>query len=217
MAHQCNEPAPSLNYTRLILPSISSVDAIQSFLYNNAGFNKLRKLPQLEDGACRYDPAVIPVAESTSNQQYAQTDILRAPPQDVSGRFYSVSDFHDAYKSGRLTPGAVVEALLPLIRRDVEKRSQHSTAFLDTKVDLVIRTAEASTQRYKEGKPLGCLDGVPVAVKDEVDLKGYKKCLGSKKDFTNKLHETSWCVTKWEEQGAIVLGKLNMHELGLGG
>ncbi|KAJ9656031.1 hypothetical protein H2201_008674 [Coniosporium apollinis] len=194
---------------------ISSFGAIQSFLYNNAGFSKLRKFPELEDVACRYDPAVIPVAGPSPTQQYTQTADLRAPAQDVPGRFYSIQDFHDAYKSGRLTPSAVVEALLPLIRRDVEKPSEHSIAFLDTKVELVRQAAEASTRRYKEGKPLGCLDGVPVAVKDEVDLKGYKKCLGSKKDFTNKLDETSWCVTKWEEQGAVVLGKLNMHELGL--
>ena len=28
--------------------------------------------------------------------------------------------------------------------------------------------------------------------------------------------ETSWCVRKIEEQGAILVGKLNMHELGMG-
>ena len=27
---------------------------------------------------------------------------------------------------------------------------------------------------------------------------------------------TSWCVKKWEEAGVVILGKLNMHELGLG-
>ena len=27
---------------------------------------------------------------------------------------------------------------------------------------------------------------------------------------------TSWCVQKWEEAGVVILGKLNMHELGLG-
>jgi Asp-tRNA(Asn)/Glu-tRNA(Gln) amidotransferase A subunit family amidase len=60
------------------------------------------------------------------------------------------------------------------------------------------------------------LDGVPVAVKDEVDLDGYKKCLGTLKDFTSKEGGTSWCVTQWEEAGALMVGKLTMHELGLG-
>lgn len=52
---------------------------------------------------------------------------------------------------------------------------------------------------------------------DEVDLQGYSKCLGSCKDFTaSKGAVTSWSVQKWEEAGAVILGKLNMHELGLG-
>ena len=60
------------------------------------------------------------------------------------------------------------------------------------------------------------LDGVPVAVKDEVDLAGYKKTLGSSRDYTPTAEVTGWCIRKWEEAGAIVMGKLNMHELGLG-
>ena len=81
---------------------------------------------------------------------------------------------------------------------------------------MVRRAAEASTLRYKQGKPRGVLDGVPIAVKDEVDLDGYKKTLGSTRDFTREGGGTSWCVKKWEEEGAIILGKLNMHELGMG-
>lgn len=64
--------------------------------------------------------------------------------------------------------------------------------------------------------PLSVLDGVPLAVKDEVDLAGYGKSLGSNQDFSSPNRGTSWCVKKWEEAGAIVIGKLNMHELGLG-
>lgn len=51
---------------------------------------------------------------------------------------------------------------------------------------------------------------------DEVDLKGHRKTFGSSRDFTNPKDVTSWCVKKWEEAGAVILGKLNMHELGLG-
>jgi Asp-tRNA(Asn)/Glu-tRNA(Gln) amidotransferase A subunit family amidase len=79
----------------------------------------------------------------------------------------------------------------------------------------VQKAAEASTARYGAGKPLGVLDGVPIAVKDEVDVEGYKKCYGSKKDFTTKFDQTSWCVAKWEEQGAVLVGKTNMHEIGM--
>jgi Asp-tRNA(Asn)/Glu-tRNA(Gln) amidotransferase A subunit family amidase len=118
------------------------------------------------------------------------------------------------YKSGKLTPTDVAEALIPLISKD--PAGEHSLAFLESKAELVRGAAKVSTKRYQEGKSLGPLDGVPVAVKDEVDLKGYKRTLASDLDFTNKDDETAWCVKLWEEAGAIVIGKTNMHEIGLG-
>lgn len=109
----------------------------------------------------------------------------------------------------------MVEALLPLIRRDVSPAGQYSVGFIDTKVELVRTAAKASTERYRLGKPLSVLDGVPVAVKDEVDLTGYKKTLGSKLDFTDPKDRTAWCIEKWQEAGAVLIGKTTMHEVGL--
>ena len=118
--------------------------------------------------------------------------------------------------SGELTPLAVAETLMALIRRDAKPPGKHSTAFLESQVDAIRAAAEASTQRYKSNKALGPLDGVPVVVKDEVHVTGYKRTLGSKLDMKGGVDETSWCVQKWEEAGAIVVGKTTMHELGLG-
>jgi Asp-tRNA(Asn)/Glu-tRNA(Gln) amidotransferase A subunit family amidase len=137
--------------------------------------------------------------------------------KETKGGFYTIADFYNAYKGGELTPCDVVEALLPLIRRDVSSRSVHSTAFIDSKVKLVRKAAEESTRRWKEGRPLGILDGVPFAVKDEMDVKGYKRYIGTTKDYTNgKDVETSWCVRMLEAEGAIMVGKTSMHELGMG-
>ena len=83
------------------------------------------------------------------------------------------------------------------------------------KPSLVLAAAEASTARWKAGKPLSALDGVPVAIKDEVDLEGYRKTLASNVDFTPDPNVTSWCVAQWEAAGAIIVGKTNMHELGM--
>ncbi|KAI9817144.1 MAG: hypothetical protein M1827_001256 [Pycnora praestabilis] len=196
---------------------ISSLNLVSNYLWSNAGFDSLRTLSELDNYEPRYAPIVIPISDEQNPPVYSYTspEVSRPLPQDVTGRYYSVSDFHAAYTSGKLTPTAVAESLLPLVRRDTTPPGIHSVAFLQSRSDLVIKAAEASTLRYKEGKPLGLLDGVPVAVKDEVDLDGYKKTLGSARNFTRKEGGTSWCVKKWEEAGAVVLGKLNMHELGL--
>jgi amidase len=144
------------------------------------------------------------------------TDIPPIAKRKGPNSYYTSADYHVLYLSGELTPAAVVEALLPLVRRDVQPVGKHSTAFLESQVEIIRAAAEASSERYKKGQPLGPLDGIPVAVKDEVHITGYKRTLGSKLDFKAGSDATSWCVQKWQEAGAIVIGKTTMHELGLG-
>lgn len=191
---------------------------VSSYLWTNAGFDSLRKIKELEEYEPRYDPTVIPIAGPSVSPPDSSTydTSTQEPSQNPPNGYHSAADYHALYKSGRLTPTDAVEALLPLIRRDTSPPGAHSVAFLSTEVELVRKAAEASIRRYKQGKPLSVLDGVPVAVKDEVDLDGYEKTLGSARDYTREEGGTSWCVKKLEEAGAIIVGKLNMHELGMG-
>ncbi|KAF2401927.1 amidase signature enzyme [Trichodelitschia bisporula] len=194
---------------------VTALPPLASFLYNNAGFSCLRALTELDNKETRYDPTVIPLASgpAPASSSYTARDALRAPP-DVPARFPSVADYHNAYLERRTTPSAVVAALLPLIRRDATPRNDHATAFLESQVELITAAAAASTARYAAGQPLGVLDGVPVAVKDEVDIEGYSKRYGSARSFPGA-GGTSWCVAQWESAGAIVVGKTNMHEMGM--
>jgi Asp-tRNA(Asn)/Glu-tRNA(Gln) amidotransferase A subunit family amidase len=199
-------------------PLVEKLGFVSSFLYKNAGFDKLRKMKELKDMAHRYDPTVIPIVPETERtapnalDPEAKSQSLLKPSE--TPLFYSIRDYHEAYKSGKLTPIIVAKALLPLVRRDVPNRSVHSTAFLTTQVDKVLAAAEASTKRWQEGKPLGLLDGVPLAVKDEVELAGYKQTCGSSHTFRTS-SDSSWCVAKWEEAGAVIVGKTTMHEVGM--
>ena len=79
-------------------------------------------------------------------------------PKYPNCHYYTIADYHSAYESGKLTPTAVAEALLGLVPK-------HKVAFLDVKNDKVLAAAEASTQRYKDGKARSMMDGVPVSVK----------------------------------------------------
>ena len=198
---------------------ISKLSFVQSVLWNNAGFASLRDRPELEDFEPRYEPLVIKSGGATSAVD--DGEYLRplqgedwASRKPASKVHWSVLDYHRAYVSGKLTPTAVAKALLPLINRDVKTPHKHSTAYLQVREDLVLKAAEASTRRYADGKFLSVLDGVPVAIKDEMDLTGYNKCFGTKIDYTRKDDATSYCVQRWLDAGAIVVGKTTMHELG---
>ncbi|TQB68732.1 hypothetical protein MPDQ_002889, partial [Monascus purpureus] len=203
---------------------------LPQYFWRNAGFDCLRKIREdIQTYESRFDPTVIPIEDPfddsnvdrdhSGNGEGPTDPALWSRNSNPSARYYSVADYHSLYKSGELTPTAVAEAIIPLIRRDISPASEYSTAWFDCQVDRVLVAAEASTRRYRENRSLGLLDGVPTAVKDEYDLDGYRSCLGSLNDYTGEVTSegsiTSWCARKMEEAGAIILGKLSMHEFGL--
>ena len=134
--------------------------------------------------------------------------------------YYSAATYRNLYLTGELTPVDVAKAILPLIRRDIEPKGPQHLYFFESKAVLVLQAAEESTQRYRENRTLGPLDGVPCAIKDEYDLDGYKCCLGSVNDYTAQPRDandsiTSWCVKKLQAAGVVIVGKTSMHEFGL--
>lgn len=178
----------------------------------------------MDDYEPRYDPTVIPSADSSnriSAEDAPNSNSGTSTTQNLLGKtYYSVADYHALYLSGEVTPTAVVKGILPLIRRDIFPSGKHAVAWWESRIDLIMAAAEASSTRYKNKRPIGILDGVPTGIKDEYDVDGYRTCLGSKNDYTPEAAQgqsiTSGCVKKLQEAGAINLGKLSMNEFGLG-
>ncbi len=172
-------------------------------------------------GLTRDQPNVIPLSDGSPQKMLELGPELQLPqPVDLAGRFYSVADYHGLYSRGEVTPLQVVEALLPLIRRDVTPRSEYSVAWLQTDVEAVLAAARASTERWEAKEPLGILDGVPFGVKDDIEVAGFVSTMAMKVDekepyFTKPETETAWPVRKMIEAGAIMLGKMNQHEIGM--
>ncbi|KAH8817025.1 amidase signature domain-containing protein [Xylogone sp. PMI_703] len=200
---------------------VSKLEFLQRYLWWNAGFASLRGLKYIDQYAERFDPTVIPLRDGDSlypSDGTPQLDIntLQFPPTDLPARYYTVADYHAAYASGRLTPLAVAEALLLLIRRDIKPVSKHAVAFVEVHPEAVLEAARASTARWREKKPLSILDGIPTGVKDTCCVAGYRKTFGRKLDEPKFVtNDTSdYPVRKLQEAGVIVLGVLNMHELG---
>lgn len=201
---------------------------IRETAWKNAGFASLRKIrTYIENVEPRYDPTVYPLAlsEAEAKERGERTQLSSLQLDNTSrvfdtSRFYSAADYRALYLSGELTPVDVVRAILPLIQLDGPQRGKHAIAWREIKIDQIMRAAEASTERYKNKKPLGPLDGVPSAIKDDYDLDGYSTSLGSMKEYAEIPAEgkssTSWIVRKLEEAGVVILGKLAMHEFGLG-
>lgn len=148
--------------------------------------------------------------------------LLEAKHVDPKAKYYSIKDYHELYKSGRATPLDVAKALLPLTKPGNDNKTRYEDAWANNhgNDELVFEAARASTERWAAGKPLGILDGVPIGVKDDVNVKGYVNHNGMKYNadspFFKRQEKSAWCVQALQDAGAVVLGKNRMHELGSG-
>ena len=125
----------------------------------------------------------------------------------------AASEIALAYRRGETGPVAVTERLLSRIAAAREDR-----VFLAVCEDRALAEARASEARYREGRPLSPLDGVPLAWKDIFDVAGTPTTAGSilRKDATPKAADMP-CVANAVAAGTVTLGKLNMTEFAYSG
>ena len=113
------------------------------------------------------------------------------------------------YASGRLSP---VEALQAVIER-VAKHNPALNAFAVMN-PRALQTAGESAQRWRAGRPMGALDGVPCTVKDLVDLAGFPTRRGSRTTSPDPVPDDAPAVLGLKAAGAVILGKTTTTEFG---
>jgi aspartyl-tRNA(Asn)/glutamyl-tRNA(Gln) amidotransferase subunit A len=116
-----------------------------------------------------------------------------------------------AYRNGALTPEEVTEAYLARI----DAHDGQVSAFLTVTRERALAAARAAGERHRQGRPLGPLDGVPIALKDVLCTRGIRTTCGSRilEPFVPPYDAT--VVARLEAAGAMVLGKANMDEFAM--
>ena len=124
-------------------------------------------------------------------------------------------EYGEAYRAGSVSPLAVAEAVLDAIAV-ADAATPPLRAFIASDRADVLGQARESARRYARGAPLGPLDGVPVAVKDEIDQRPYGTTVGTA--FLGRTPATAdaTVVARLRAAGALLVGKANMHEIGIG-
>jgi aspartyl-tRNA(Asn)/glutamyl-tRNA(Gln) amidotransferase subunit A len=116
-----------------------------------------------------------------------------------------------AVSSGAVTARAVAEASLAR----AEKVREAFGAFLSIDADAAVRQADAVDRRARDGERLP-LAGVPLAVKDNIDVAGLPSTAGSKILAGFVSPDDATCVARLVAAGAVVVGKTNCDEFGMG-
>ena len=127
--------------------------------------------------------------------------------------FLSAAETAQAIATKQASPVDVVQAYLSRI----ERLDGHLHAYITVLRDEALAAARQAEQALKRGDALPPLFGVPMAVKDQFWTKGILTTNGSRvyRDFVPS--EDATIVTRLKEAGAILLGKLNLSELAMGG
>jgi aspartyl-tRNA(Asn)/glutamyl-tRNA(Gln) amidotransferase subunit A len=133
------------------------------------------------------------------------------PTTDLA--FATVAELSTAFGQRTLSPLEVVEALLARIA----KRDPALHAFIDVYAADAGLAAEAADKAIRSGHRIGPLHGVPVALKDLVDLEGRVTTGGSKAWAARVSPTTATLARRLIGAGMIVLGKTHTVEFAMGG
>jgi aspartyl-tRNA(Asn)/glutamyl-tRNA(Gln) amidotransferase subunit A len=99
----------------------------------------------------------------------------------------------------------------------INKYNKTINAFITVTREQALASAREMEAEQKSGKWRGPLHGIPVALKDNIDTAGIPTTAGSGV-FKDRVPDADAdVVVRLKKAGAILLGKLNLHEFALGG
>jgi len=123
----------------------------------------------------------------------------------------SAVDLIAGYKAKQFSPSEVMEDLLA----HVAAWEPHIKALYLFDPDGARAAAKASTERWNKGESVGCLDGVPVTIKDNIATKGQPVPLGAASvPLVPKLSDAP-PAARLREAGAIIFSKTTMPDYGM--
>ncbi|MBS0457005.1 MAG: amidase [Proteobacteria bacterium] len=134
-----------------------------------------------------------------------------AEPGSSSLRHAGLMQVLHALALGRCSSVALTRDCLAAIERD---HALNAWTWVDAEGALA--AAAASDARRAAGKPLGRLDGVPVAIKDNIDVAGMPTSLGLPAREVALAPRDAAVVDRLRGAGAVLLGKTNLDEAALG-
>jgi len=119
----------------------------------------------------------------------------------------------DLIRTKAVSPVELTEACL----QRIEKHNPAFNAFITVTRDQALRSAREAETEIRGGRWRGPLHGVPIALKDNIDTEGIRTT-GASEVFENRVPQTDAEVARrLKAAGAVLLGKLNLHEFAYGG
>ena len=115
-----------------------------------------------------------------------------------------------ALAAGEATPSQLLDTYLERI----EALEPTLNCFITITSDLARAQARSADRRHADRRPRSVLDGIPIGLKDNIDVAGIPTTNGTGRAVVADVDAR--IVTGLKDAGAILVGKLNLHEAALG-
>ncbi len=127
-------------------------------------------------------------------------------------RYKSITELSELIRQKQVSPLELVTECLERI----ERLQPQLNAFITVTADQALQEARIAEREIQNGGWKGPLHGIPVGVKDFFDTAGIRTTAAFAAFKERVPTKDAEVVTRLKGAGAIILGKLNMHELGMG-
>jgi aspartyl-tRNA(Asn)/glutamyl-tRNA(Gln) amidotransferase subunit A len=99
---------------------------------------------------------------------------------------------------------------------EIERRNHELNAFITVTADLAREQAAAADRELADGHSRGLLHGIPVSLKDLIDLAGVPTTAASRVRAGLVAERDAVVTAQLKRAGAVIVGKCNLHEFALG-
>ncbi len=124
-----------------------------------------------------------------------------------------VSEVSQAFAAGSLSPVELLSALL----EHIETLDPLLHVFIRLDAEAAMDAARAAEKEIAAGRIRGPLHGIPIGVKDIIDVTGLPTTCHSKILLDNVAQQDAAVIGRLRQAGAVFIGKLSTHEFAIGG
>lgn len=125
---------------------------------------------------------------------------------------WTVADLQKALTTGEVSALEVTQAYLDRIRLE----NPRLNAYLTVLDEQALAAARAADERRVRGEVIGTLDGIPLAIKDNLCLQHTRTTGGSKLLEAYQAPYTATVLKRLQDSGMVFLGKTNLDEFAMG-
>jgi aspartyl-tRNA(Asn)/glutamyl-tRNA(Gln) amidotransferase subunit A len=137
---------------------------------------------------------------------------MRASIAPQTSPLQSLNEVSESIRQHRVSPVDVVTACL----EQIERLQPRLNAFITVVADSALQAAKTAEKEIEQGRWQGPLHGIPIGIKDFYDTAGVKTTAAFQRFRDRIPTKDAVSVEKLKRAGAIVIGKTNMHTLGMG-